>query len=154
MEFYGTLGKIQRGSNFLVGQALHNAAENFFFATRKLHGTADGLPCLQQFLCFLCKTFQLFTFRHNHHKVIARRLAPHHTVHGEQSSCLVYWKASIRPCLHVKMGDSGVLFIKIVKITRDFWAGTVQLMLFTSADKLHAHPSVQPRETTEAYSLD
>jgi len=43
----------------------------------------------------------------------------------------------------MKMRYASVSFIKIIMIAGNCRAGTVQrMMLFTSADKLHTHPSV------------
>src|SRR5580658_3264128 len=64
-------------------------------------------------------------------------------MHGQQTSSLVHRETSIRACLYMKMGYPGVFFVEIVVIARNCWAGTAQsMMLFTSADKLHTHPSV------------
>jgi high-affinity nickel permease len=64
-------------------------------------------------------------------------------VHRQQTRSLVHGKTSIRTCLYVKVGHSRVLFIKIIMIARNCRAGTAQrMMLFTSADKLHTHPSI------------
>jgi hypothetical protein len=43
----------------------------------------------------------------------------------------------------MKMCDPSVFFVKVVMISGNCRAGTVQsMMLFTSADKLHTHPSI------------
>jgi len=64
-------------------------------------------------------------------------------MHRQQTSGLIDRKTSVRTGLDMKMRYAGILFVKIIMIARIFWAGTAQcMMLFTSADKLHTHPSV------------
>jgi hypothetical protein len=73
-------------------------------------------------------------------------------VHRQQPGSLVDWKPTVRPGFDLKMGYSGIFFVKEEKIARINWAGIRQLMrLITSTDQLHVHPlRMQPRGGTEA----
>ena len=152
MKFYGSLGEIQVRCNFLVGQALHQAGEHFFFPARELELAVDGVSCLQQRSRFFTQPFQGLVFGLHHDHVIARRLASHHAMHRQEPCGLINWKAAVRTCLDMKVRHSRVLFVEEVNIARKCRAGIRQLMrLLTSADNLHMHPlRMRPGAGTKA----
>lgn len=65
-------------------------------------------------------------------------------MHRQKTGGLIHGETTIRSCLDVEMGDASVFFVEVKKIARIGWVGSVQKMmiLFTSADDLHVHPSV------------
>jgi hypothetical protein len=63
-------------------------------------------------------------------------------MHGQESRGLINRKSAIRIGFDMEVRHSGVLFVEIVKVSRNSRAGSRELMrLFISAEYLHGHPS-------------
>jgi len=112
MEFDGAFRKIQVAGDFLVGIAAKDTAENFFFAAGDFDLALDGLAGLEKGVCALKQANGMALFRLNHDRVVFRRLATNHAVHGKQAGGLFHGKTTITISGYFKVGNPRLLFIK------------------------------------------
>src|SRR5882724_3266833 len=145
MEFHRSLRQVQRSGDFLVRKAAYDSIQDLLLAARQLNVTLDGAPGFEELLCFFGQIFHMtrVCFHQNH--VVRWSLVAHHAMHGKQTSGLFDWESSIRVRLDMKMGHSGVPFVKKVLLTCDrrLGGGAHGMHLCTSADHSHLYLSVR-----------
>src|SRR5690242_14979766 len=112
VELDGAFREVEIGSDFFVGKTIRNTGKDFLLAARQAHLTMNGLASFEQLVGFLNQVFEDCVLGLYQNGVITGTLPPNKAVHGKQSRCLIHRKAAVRTSLHMKMGNSRILFVK------------------------------------------
>ncbi len=112
VKFHGTLGKIQLECDFFISKTTQDAAENFLLAAGESYGAFCGMACLKELFGSFMQSSHQFGSSLNHYDIIARSLAAHHAVHGQQAGGVIHRETAIGTCRDLKMGRARILLVE------------------------------------------